>query len=106
MGGAVARVPADATAFAYRDAAFAMNIVGIWPDPAENELHTRWAREFADAMAPHATSGVYVNFLGSEGEERVRAAYGEKTYARLAVVKQRFDPVNAFRLNQNIQPAR
>ncbi len=106
MGGAVARVPADATAFAYRDAAFAMNIVGIWPDPAENELHTRWAREFADAMAPHATSGVYVNFLGSEGEERVRAAYGEKTYARLAEVKQRFDPLNAFRLNQNIQPAR
>ena len=106
IGGAVARVPADATAYAHRDAAFAMNIVGSWPDPAENELHKRWAREFAAAMAPHATGGVYVNFLGNEGEERVRAAYGEKTYARLAEVKQKFDPENAFRLNQNVEPRR
>ena len=106
MGGAVARVPKEATAFVHRDAAYAMNIVGIWPDPAENEMHTRWAREFADAMAPHATGGVYVNFLGNEGKERVRAAYGGEAYARLIEVKTKFDPNNVFHLNQNIEPRR
>jgi FAD/FMN-containing dehydrogenase len=106
MGGALARVPADASAFANRDASFAMNIIATWPEPtpAERETHTRWAREFAEAMTPHTTGGVYVNFLGNEGEERVRAAYGAKTYARLAEVKTRHDPENTFRLNQNIRP--
>ncbi len=106
MGGAVGRVSREATAFAHRDAAFAMNIVGIWPDPAENETHTRWAREFADAIAPHTTGGVYVNFLGNEGEERVHAAYGAKTYERLVDVKTKLDPHNVFRVNQNIKPKR
>ena len=106
MGGAVARVPAGATAFAHRQAAFAMNIVGTWADPAGNELHTRWVREFSQAMTPHDAPGVYVNFLGDEGEERVRAAYGAKTYSRLQEVKAKYDPENAFRLNQNIQPPR
>lgn len=104
LGGAMARVPQDATAFAHRDAAFAMNIVGMWQDPAENAIHTRWVREFAEAMAPHAASGVYVNFLGDEGEDRVRAAYGPRTHARLVEVKTKYDPENAFRLNQNIRP--
>lgn len=103
MGGAVARVPKEATAFAHRDAAFAMNIVALWTDPAQNEAHIRWAREFADAMAPHTTGGVYVNFLGNEGEERIRAAYSEQGYARLVEVKTRFDSENVFRLNQNIK---
>lgn len=106
MGGAVARVPREATAFAHRQAAFAMNIVGTWPDPAENDVHTRWAREFADAVAPHTTGGAYVNFLGNEGEDRVRAAYGAETWARLVAVKTKYDPGNTFRLNQNIRPAR
>jgi len=106
MGGAIARVSKEATAFAHRDAALAMNIVGIWPDPAENETHTRWAREFADAIAPQTTGGVYVNFLGNEGEERVRAAYGDNTYARLVEVKTKLDPENVFQLNQNIRPKR
>jgi len=105
MGGAVARVAKDATAFVHRDAAFLMNIVGIWPDPAQNETHIRWAREFADAMAPHTTGGVYVNFLGNEGEERVRAAYSEEGYDRLVEVKTKFDPNNVFHLNQNIKPS-
>jgi len=106
MGGAVGRVPNAATAFSHRDTAFAMNIVGIWPDPAENDTHRRWAREFADAIAPHTTGGVYVNFLGNEGEERVRAAYGDKAYARLVDVKNKLDPENVFQLNQNIRPKR
>jgi FAD/FMN-containing dehydrogenase len=104
MGGAVARVPKEATAFAHRDAAFAMNIVAVGTDPTQNEAHIRWAREFADAMAPHTTGGVYVNFLGNEGEERIRAAYSEEGYARLVEVKTRFDPQNVFRLNPNIEP--
>jgi len=104
MGGAVARVPASATAFTHRDAAFAMNIVGMWPDPAESAAHTRWVRDFAAAMQPHAAPGVYVNFLGDEGEDRVRAAYGPEAFTRLQAVKRKYDPGNAFRLNQNIRP--
>ena len=59
-------------------------------------------RGFFDAVTPHATGGVYVNFLGNEGEERVRAAYGEENLARLIELKNRYDPGNFFRLNQNI----
>jgi hypothetical protein len=104
MGGAVARVPKEATPFAHRDAAFAMNIVAVGSDPAQNDAHIRWACEFADATAPHTTGGVYVNFLGNEGEERTRAAYSDRGYARLVEVKTKFDPENVFRLNQNIKP--
>jgi FAD/FMN-containing dehydrogenase len=104
LGGAVARVPADATAFAHRDAAYVANIVGMWSDPSEQEMHTSWVRAFASALEPHTTGGAYVNFLGDEGDARVRAAYGPKTYARLVDVKTKYDPANAFRLNQNIPP--
>jgi FAD/FMN-containing dehydrogenase len=106
LGGAVSRVPAESTAVAHRDAAFAINIIGMWSEPSagEAETHTRWAREFSEAMAPHTTGGVYVNFLGNEGEERVRAAYGARTYGRLTEVKGKYDPENVFRLNQNIRP--
>ncbi len=104
MGGAVARVAPEATAFAHRRAAFAVNAVGMWTDPAESEGQIAWARAFAAALEPHANGGVYVNFLGDEGEERVRAAYGPATYARLAQVKAEYDPENVFRLNQNVRP--
>ncbi len=106
MGGAVGRVAPGATAVFHRDALMALNIVAIWPEPteAEKEAHTRWAREFDQAIAHHTTGGVYVNFLGNEGEERVRAAYGQKTYARLVEVKTKYDPDNVFRMNQNIRP--
>jgi FAD/FMN-containing dehydrogenase len=108
MGGAVARVSPDATAFAHRDAAFALNVIATWAEPsaAEEQEHTRWAREFADAVVPHSSGGVYVNFLGDEGEERIRAAYGAKTYARLVEVKTEYDSANVFHLNQNIRPRR
>jgi len=106
MGGAVARVPQGATAFAHRDAQLALNIIGMWPEATAEQkaLHTGWARDFALAMAPHGTGGVYVNFLGNEGEDRVRAAYGEEVYRRLSEVKSRYDKDNVFRLNQNIRP--
>ncbi|MGZ6132813.1 MAG: FAD-binding oxidoreductase [Myxococcaceae bacterium] len=106
LGGAVARVAPEATAFAHRHAAFALNVVATWPEPgpAAAVPHMDWARAVSDAMAPHCTGGVYVNFLGDEGEERVRAAYPPATYQRLREVKRRHDPHNVFRLNQNIRP--
>jgi FAD/FMN-containing dehydrogenase len=104
MGGAVARVAPEATAYAHRSARFAVNVIGMWSDPAASESHVGWARASAAAFAPFATGAVYVNFLGDEGDERIRAAYGESTYTRLAELKAKYDPDNVFRLNQNIRP--
>ena len=104
MGGAVARIGRQATAFAHRDAAFTLNIIGTWDRADEDEAGIAWARGAFGAVAPW-TDGVYVNFLGSEGEDRIRDAYGSATYARLARLKRRLDPDNIFHLNQNIRPA-
>jgi FAD/FMN-containing dehydrogenase len=104
MGGAVGRVASQATAYAHRGAAFAVNIIGTWTDGSETDRHVRWAREAAAALEPFTNGGVYVNFLGDEGEGRVRAAYGSSTYDRLASVKAKYDPGNVFHLNQNIKP--
>lgn len=103
MGGAVARIAEQATAFAHRDAPGGININAVWTAPEEDELHVRWARAFFAATEPFSTGGVYVNFLGTEGEERIRAAYGAN-YERLARVKSCYDPTNFFRVNQNIAP--
>ncbi|TMB57080.1 MAG: FAD-binding oxidoreductase [Chloroflexi bacterium] len=103
LGGAISRVASDATAYAERDAAFAININGVAEDPADDADVIATTRATFDALAPHSSGGVYVNFLGNEGEERVRAAYGQ-AYDRLAALKQRYDPDNAFRSNQNIRP--
>jgi FAD/FMN-containing dehydrogenase len=104
VGGAIARVPATATAYCNRDAAYDCFPAAIWEDPAEDERHIVWVRNFWTAMQPFATGGVYANNLGEEGEGRVRAAYGAN-YARLAELKAKYDPYNLFRLNQNIRPA-
>ena len=64
-----------------------------------------WARELADDLAPHATDGVYLNFTSDEGEERVRSTYGPERFDRLVALKDRYDPTNMFRLNQNIPPS-
>jgi len=93
------------TAFSHRNAAFVVNIVSKWRIAAESERHIQWTRELAAAMTPFATGGVYVNFLGDEGEGRVRAAYGPEKYRRLSELKKKYDPDNFFRLNQNIKPA-
>jgi FAD/FMN-containing dehydrogenase len=103
--GAVGRVSADSTAFGRRDAPFILNIVGMWMDPAETDAQIAWTRTFSQAVQSYGTGAQYVNFLGDEGEARVRAAYGEPKYARLARVKKQYDPANLFRLNQNIRPA-
>ncbi len=103
FGGAVARVPNDATAFGHRDAAYDLIIAAIWSEPHEQERHIEWARQFWDAMQPHTTGDVYVNYLSDEGEGRVRAAYGHH-YERLAALKRKYDPDNVFQNNQNIKP--
>ncbi len=105
LGGALARVAEDATAYPQRDAAFNVNINAVWLEgDSQADEHTRWTRDFYGAVEPHAGGRVYVNFLGDEGEERVRAAYGEEKYERLRALKRRYDPTNVFRLNQNIRP--
>jgi FAD/FMN-containing dehydrogenase len=102
-GGAVARVPDAATAFGHRDAAYDLVIAAIWSEPEEQHAHIEWARSFWTAMRPYSTDDVYVNYLSEEGDERVRAAYGQH-YARLADLKRTYDPDNVFRNNQNITP--
>jgi FAD/FMN-containing dehydrogenase len=104
LGGAIARVPAEATAFGHRDAEYDLVIAAIWSENAEQERHIDWARSFWEAMQPYSAETVYVNYLSDEGEERVRAAYGPEHYARLAELKRIYDPDNVFRSNQNIRP--
>ena len=105
LGGALARVGEDETAFSQRDAAHNVNINAVWTeDDVAGERHVAWARDFYSAMQPHARERVYVNFLGDEGAHRVRQAYGVRQYERLAELKRRYDPTNFFRLNQNIEP--
>lgn len=106
LGGAAGRVPSDATAFAHRDAPFVLNINARWALPGDAEPHMAWTQRLWEAMQPFSAGGTYVNFLGEEGADRVRAAYGESTYQRLAALKATYDPDNAFRLNQNILPER
>jgi FAD/FMN-containing dehydrogenase len=103
LGGAMARVSNDATAFAHRDKPYLLNIVNGWQDPAQAGANRAWTEEFWQAMRPRA-AGAYVNFLGDEGELRVRDAYPPATYRRLVEIKNRYDPTNFFRLNQNIKP--
>ncbi|HMA37685.1 MAG TPA: FAD-binding oxidoreductase [Chloroflexia bacterium] len=104
LGGAISHVPPDATAYAHRAAPFIANINAMWAAPAASESAIAWARDFWTALQPFSAGGVYVNFLSNEGEDRVRAAYEPGTYARLATLKQKYDPTNFFRLNQNIKP--
>jgi hypothetical protein len=105
LGGAVSRVPPDATAYTHRDAEFILNVHGRWSDPAKDDGCIRWARALFAAAAPFATGGVYVNFLTQDETDRIPAAYGAN-YARLVGLKNRYDPTNLFRVNQNIRPTR
>jgi FAD/FMN-containing dehydrogenase len=102
FGGAVTRVDPAATAYANRDAAFDCIPICAWEDPAEDDCNIAWGRALWEAMRPYSDT-VYVNNLGEEGEDRVRAAFGAN-YERLAALKRRYDPTNFFRFNQNIDP--
>ena len=104
VGGAISRVPIADTPYANRDALYDCFPISIWDSPAEDAAHIRWTRELWDVMRPFSTGGVYANNLGEEGNDRVQAAYGDN-YPRLVAVKNKFDPTNFFRFNQNIKPA-
>ena len=103
LGGAMARVPADATAFAHRSSRIMVNVAALYDRPDEKAIHDDWVARFAAALR-QGDGGAYVNFLGDEGQERVRAAYPGSTWDRLAAIKARYDPTNLFHLNQNIPP--
>ena len=101
LGGAMARVPAGATAFAHRGSKIMVNIAALYEKPEEKAMHGAWVADVASALQ-QSDNGAYVNFLGDEGLERIRAAYPGSTWDRLVEVKMRYDPTNLFRLNQNI----
>ncbi|HET9255458.1 MAG TPA: FAD-binding oxidoreductase [Pseudonocardiaceae bacterium] len=105
LGGAVARVGENDAAYGHRDAPFLLNINTRWRDQAETDLHIAHTRELWEAALPFTHGGAYTNFLGNEGIDRVKAAYGEDKFRRLRAVKRTYDPTNMFRLNQNIPPA-
>jgi FAD/FMN-containing dehydrogenase len=102
FGGAVSRVGVDQTAFPHRRALYSLVIVSMWTDPVESATNIRWTREFWNAMQPFSSEAVYVNYLDTDDAERVQAAYDPATYRRLRQLKQRYDPGNFFRVNQNI----
>jgi FAD/FMN-containing dehydrogenase len=104
LGGAMARVPSTATAFAHRDAAVLVAMITPFAEPGEAPVHEAWTSAYFEALRPAAT-GVYSNFLADEGAGRIREAYPALTYQRLTHVKRRYDPANLFHLNQNIRPA-
>jgi len=104
-GGAIARVPDDATPLTHRDVSWITHPFAMWEDPADTDKNIEWARSFRRDIARYASGGVYLNFIGEEGEERVRAAYGPEKYGRLAAIKGEWDPDNVFKGNQNIKPA-
>ena len=104
LGGALARIPPDATPLGRRDAAFAYHALSCWND-ADHERHIRWTKGLSAALQPFATTGVYLTYIGEEGEQRVKEAYGAEKYARLVALKDRYDPTNLFNRNQNIRPS-
>jgi FAD/FMN-containing dehydrogenase len=104
LGGAVARVPVDATAFAHRNSRIMANVAAVYAQPEERPAQQVWVDGLALELR-QGDPGAYVGFLGDEGEERVRAAYPDSTWERLAAIKARYDPTNLFRLNQNVPPA-
>jgi FAD/FMN-containing dehydrogenase len=105
INGAAHRPSSTETAFSFRDANFAEVIVGVDPDPANNERMIQWARDYWSALHPHSAGGAYINMIMDEGEELVKASY-RGNYARLAAIKARYDPTNLFSTNQNIKPAK
>jgi hypothetical protein len=103
LGGAVARVDQDATAFGDRSAPYSLVITGEWVDPAETERNRQWVRDCWQSVRPFTKETVYVNYVDAGEDARFAAAYGEN-YQRLAALKAKYDPANFFRHNHNIRP--
>jgi FAD/FMN-containing dehydrogenase len=104
LGGAMARVPNDATAFAHRSSPILVNVAAFYNGPSDRQIREAWVAEFSSALH-QGDNGAYVSFLGDEGERRVRAAYPGSTWSRLAAIKARYDPTNFFRRNHNVAPS-
>jgi FAD/FMN-containing dehydrogenase len=104
LGGAFARVDAESTPLAYRDAKWNYHLLGQWDEPADTERNVAWTRDFDRAMSEYAEDGVYVNFTGDPSASAVQAGFGPEKYARLIEVKRAYDPENVFRSNTNIPP--
>jgi FAD/FMN-containing dehydrogenase len=104
IDGAAHRMGEGDTAFSYRDANFAVVIVGIDPNPANKDEITKWCKDYFEALHPYSAGGAYVNFMMDEGQERVALSFRDN-YTRLAQIKGKYDPTNLFSVNQNIRPA-
>ena len=104
INGVASRIENDGTAWSYRDAKWAATIFAADPEPANVDDQKAWVVDYWDAVHPHSAGGAYVNFMGDEGQDRIKTAYRDN-YPRLAEIKKRYDPDNLFRLNQNIKPA-
>jgi hypothetical protein len=105
-GGEVARVSSDETPMARRKTPWLTHPFAVWPDAADDDFWRNWARGFNKDMKSFSSEGVYLNFIGNEGEDRIVAAYGKENYDRLAELKTQYDPENVFRFNQNIKPSK
>ena len=103
-GGAMGRIPQEATAFSHRSAGYIFNVIARSPDAAGFARHVEWAKDARTALAGSGPGAMYVNFTGDADPDKVRASYAPSTYARLVEAKRRYDPANLFRLNQNISP--
>ena len=103
LGGAMARVPSEATAFAHRQSKIMTNCAAFIDAPEQREERDSWVERLSDALR-QSDQGAYVNFLGAEGPDQIRRAYPGPTWDRLVEIKKRYDPTNVFRLNQNIAP--
>jgi FAD/FMN-containing dehydrogenase len=104
LGGAVARIPSDATAYAHRSKPILVNAAAFYQGETDGEVHRQWVTKFWKALQPSDDSA-YVGFLGDDGQARIRAAYPGSTWDRLAAIKSTYDPANVFRLNHNVSPA-
>jgi hypothetical protein len=105
LGGFPSRVPPQATAFSARNHRYIVHLITTWTDPADTERCTSWTREAYETLRPFGPASMYLNFVGDEGQVRIRASFSEVTYRRLAALKARLEPDNRFALNQNIKPA-
>ena len=103
INGVASRIGNNETPWNYRNATWAMVIAGIDPDPANNDKISKWAKDYWEALHPYSAGGAYINFMMEEGEDRVKATYGDN-YERLTAIKAKYDPHNLFRVNQNIKP--
>ncbi|HYQ58792.1 MAG TPA: FAD-binding oxidoreductase [Draconibacterium sp.] len=104
ISGAAGRINKSETPWIHRDAKYAGVFVGIDPDPSNKEKITKWAKEYSEALHPYSSGGAYINFIMNEGQQRIKESYGAN-YDRLVQIKQKYDPENLFKVNQNITPA-